>query len=148
MIAWKVEKLCDVWREMEALFPLHFAETGGREKEIDVDWPRFFAMERDGIAHVVVARDDGRMMGYFVGIIAPNLHNRKLLTAVSDMYFLHPDYRGYAGVRMFREIEKAWRQMGVEMATITCKVSREYGRIFEYLGWQLEERIYMKNLGE
>ncbi|NUQ28345.1 MAG: hypothetical protein HOQ35_07515 [Acidobacteriaceae bacterium] len=109
-------------------------------------WETYFAMEQAGMLFLLTARHDGELVGYFLGIILPNLHNRKCLAAVSDMYFLHPNHRGHTGVRMFREVEHAWRRMGVELATITCKVSRNYGKLFERLGWQLEEKIYVKDL--
>lgn len=152
MIIFQVERLADCRREMEPLFPLHYAETGEREGAIDMAWETYFAMEQAGILFVMTARllrnakVPGALVGYFLGVITPNLHNRKKLTAVSDMYFLHPDHRGHAGVQMFREVERAWRAAGVQLATITCKVTREYGRLFERLGWQLEEKVFIKNL--
>jgi hypothetical protein len=131
---------------MEPLFPLHYAETGEREGGIDMAWETYFAMEKAGILFLLTARSHNQLVGYFLGIVMPNLHNRKCLAAVSDMYFLHPDHRGHAGIRMFREVEKAWRTMGVELATITCKVTRQYDRLFERLGWHLDEKVYIKTL--
>ncbi|MGO4518405.1 GNAT family N-acetyltransferase [Terriglobus sp. 2YAB30_2] len=146
MITFQTERLADCCHEMEPLFPLHYAETGELEGGIDMAWEQYFAMEQAGMLFLLTARYDGKLVGYFVGIVMPNLHNRKRLAAVSDMYFLHPDHRGHAGIRIFREVEQAWRAMGVELATITCKVSRNYAALFERLGWRLEEKVFIKEL--
>lgn len=146
MIEFHVERLADCWKEIEPLFPIHYAETGEREGGIDLAWDSYFQMERAEILFVMTARADRKLVGYFIGIIMPNLHNRRKLSAVSDMYFLHPEYRGHDGIRMFREVENYWRALGVKLATITCKVTREYGRIFERLGWHLEEKVFIKEL--
>lgn len=147
VLTFRVEQLRDIWRELEPLFPLHYAETGEHEGNIDVDWQTYFELERLGIVQAMIARNTtGRVSGYFIGLIRPNLHNRSQLIAMSDMYFLHPVYRGRAGLQLFREVEKAWRDTGVQLGGITCKVSRNYGRIFERLGWWLEEKVYLKRL--
>lgn len=140
------EMLRNVWQEIEELLPLHFDETGRREGRLDMDWDTYFALEEMGIVHVLVARSEGRMVGYFVGFIRPNLHNRQRMAAVSDMYFIHPDFRGHSGFTMFREVEKYWRGRGVQMAAITCKVTRRFHRLFERLGWRLEEHVLIKEL--
>ena len=146
MITFQTERLADCRHEMEPLFPLHYAETGELEGGIDMAWEQYFAMEQAGILFLLTARRNGELVGYFLGIVLPNLHNRKRLAAVSDMYFLHPKHRGHAGIRIFREVEQAWRTMGVELATITCKVSRNYETLFERLGWRLEEKVFIKEL--
>jgi hypothetical protein len=144
VITFQTERLSDCRSEMEPFFPLHFAETGSREGGIDMAWEQYFAMEHAGMLFLLTARCHGELIGYFLGVLMPNLHNRKRLAAVSDMYFLHPDHRGHAGIQMFREVEKAWRAAGVELAMITCKVSRNYATLFERLGWQLEEKVFIK----
>jgi hypothetical protein len=144
-LAFRIERLREVWRELEPLFPLHALETGEMEGGIDVDWPTYFALEDVGCVQALIVRDaDLQAVGYFIGFVRPNLHNRRCLTAVSDMYFLHPAHRGHAGLQLFREVERHWKAAGVTLGVITCKVIRDHSNLFRRLGWTKEEEVYVK----
>lgn len=151
MITYALEKLRDVRPEMEVHFPQHWAEVA-RDRELiklDPDWPSYFAMEDAGAVQAMIARSEGKVIGYHVSFIRPHLHYRQSLTAITDLYFLLPEYRmGRAGIRLFTEVEKAWRARGVQKAFTGTKCSADKSRLFEYLGWSRTEYLFTKVLGE
>jgi Acetyltransferase (GNAT) family len=149
IVTYAVEHLRDMKPEMEALFPQHWEEIA-RDRELiklDPDWPAYFALEAAGGFHCVVARAEGRMVGYHVSFIRPHLHYRNSLTAITDIYFLLPEYRkGRAGIQLFKEVEKSWKSRGVQKAFTGCKVAADKQTLFERLGWNFTEKIFTKIL--
>ncbi len=149
MVTYAVEKLADMKAEMETLLPLHWQEIA-RDKEIiqlKPDWDTYFALEACGVFHAVVARQEGEMIGYHISFVKPHLHYLDSLTAISDIYFLHPEHRkGRVGIQLFKEVEKSWKARGVQKAYTGCKVTKDMGPIFERLGWKFIEKIYAKVL--
>lgn len=135
--------------ELIDLLPLHYSEIA-RDQEIiklDPDWDSYFAMERMGQFHGMVARCAGKMIGYHVSFIRPHLHYKQSLSAITDIYFILPEYRvGRVGIQLFREVEKSWKARGVQKAFTGTKLAQDKGKIFQHLGWTEIERTFAKVL--
>lgn len=149
IVTYAVERLGDMQPELEALLPLHWREIA-RDQEIiklDPDWPAYHALEAAGSFHAVVARSAGRMIGYHISFIRPHLHYRESLSAITDIYFVLPEYRrGRVGVELFKEVEKSWKARGVQKAFTGCKVAKDMQPLFERLGWKWIEKTFAKVL--
>ncbi len=135
--------------EMETILPLHWKEIA-RDQEIiklDPDWDSYHAMERAGQVHALVARCEGKMIGYHLSFIRPHLHYRQSLSAMVDIYFILPEYRkGRVGIQLFKEVEKSWKQRGVQKAFTGTKCAADKSRVFEHLKWNRTEYLYTKVL--
>jgi hypothetical protein len=149
MITYTIEKLRDVRPEMELLFPQHWEEVA-RDREtikLNPDWPTYFALEDAGGVQAVIARSEGRVIGYHVSFLRVHLHYADSLHAFTDLYFILPEFRkGRAGIKLFTEVEKAWKARGVVKAFTGTKCSADKSRIFEHLGWNRTEYLYTKVL--
>lgn len=149
IVTYASEKLADIRPELELLLPLHYEEIA-RDKHIialDPDWDSYFAMERAGIIQCVTARTLGKLIGYHVSAIQPNLHYKQSLTARTDLYFILKEYRvGRVGIELFKEVEREWRYRGVQKAFTATKLAQDKGRIFLHLGWTEIERVFAKVL--
>jgi hypothetical protein len=119
-------------------------ETIGK---VDPDLAVYEALEANGRLRVLTARDGGKLVGYYVAILAPSLHYKSILCATEDMYYLDPDYRkGTAGIRLFVEAEKMIRAAKVVLTIAKTKVAHDHGILFQRLGYRPFERVYMKVL--
>lgn len=149
-VSFRVEKLADTANEIAPLLTHHWREIALNQDKIklNVDWERYLALERAGYLHLVTVRAGDRLVGYHCLIVTPHLHYRDDLFAVSDVYFLLPDFRrGSAGVRLFRFTEKTLKARGVKVIVINTKLHKDNSRIFEHLKMRETERIWTKYIG-
>lgn len=146
-VTYAVETLAIARAEMEALFPLHWAEVA-RDRDtiiLDPDWASYYQMEAYGQFFLMVCRVDGRMAGYHICFVRPHLHYRKSLSAITDIFFIHPDYRaGRIGVQLFKESEKALKARGVQKIFLGCKISKDLTPLFERMGYTKIEYVFAK----
>ena len=147
MITYAVERLHDVCNEMEILFPAHWLEVARDRETIKLkpDWPAYFQMEDAGQVQAIIARSEGQLIGYHVSFIRKHLHYADSLHAFTDLYFILPEFRkGRAGIQLFVEVEKAWKDRGVVKAFTGTKCDADKSRLFEHLGWSRTEYLYTK----
>jgi GNAT superfamily N-acetyltransferase len=81
-------------------------------------------------------------------VVAPSTHY-SILVACDDAHYLKPEYRkGWTGIRMIRAAEEMLRDLGVKTISYHQKTRPDIdkGAVFERLGYELTERIYMKVL--
>jgi GNAT superfamily N-acetyltransferase len=105
-------------------------------------------MESKGQLHLLAARDEGRLVGYYLGIIVSHPHYASSgLMSFTDVYFLCPEYRrGEYGVALFAEAERTLRERGVYKAYLSCKIHKDLSPLFELLGWRKTDYTFCKVL--
>ena len=91
----RVEAWSHAVEEMKPLFPDHWEDVAVNKDKIKLamDYDRYDQLEKAAVLHLVVARDDGKVFGYFCLIISKHLHYRDTLMAASDFYYIKPEYR-------------------------------------------------------
>jgi hypothetical protein len=103
--------------------------------------------------HVLTVRDGTRLVGYAFMLVQRHLHYCSTLWAVSDMFWLEPDYRfGWDGVRMFKQVERGMRELGVKVIVLNYKFHFQsdrgrLDRLFHRLGYSPTEIIVSKVIG-
>ena len=66
-----------------------------------------------------------------------------------DIFWTHPSIRnGFAGVKLFRLVEKEAKRRGVQRMFFGSKVHKDASKLFEFLKMQATEIYYSKWLGE
>jgi GNAT superfamily N-acetyltransferase len=150
-LTFHTERWPEVLHELQEHWPAHWNEVATHKDKIPLD-PDYVGYQRQhegGHLHVTTARASGKLAGYVVAIVRPHLHYAHSLSAFYDLYYLAPAYRkGWNGVRLFREAERALKARGVERMFTGTKLSKDASRIFERLGWLETERLYVKWIGE
>lgn len=134
-------------KELVNLIDLHWNEIAGNRDviKLDPDWMAYYACQNAGQLQFLVARSDGEMIGYAVGFIRPHLHYLKSLSYISDLYFIHPDFRrGRTGIQLFKEVERACKSRGVQKLFLGTKTAHNKSEIFERLGYDFTEKLYTK----
>ena len=146
MLTFAVEMLRDCLPEMKGLLAQHWEEIGSTKDVmvLDPSYEEYLALEALGHTHVVIGRSAGRMIGYHVSFVRPHLHYRNTLSAIVDIYYVHPDFRGGAGYRLFRFVDASLKQRGVKAIFTACKLKKDIGPLLERLGYVEHERLYKK----
>ena len=149
MLTFQTEAWPDVVEEMKPIFAEHWQQIATDRNIIPMamDWDLYASDHEAGRLHVLTVRADGVLVGYYVSVLATHRHYRTTGFDFNDLYYVLPQHRGIAGVRLFIEAEKAMRELGVvTKMTAATKVSHDNSVIFEALGWKLQEKVYAKVL--
>lgn len=150
-ITYQLETLHQFLGDMANLCELHWDEIALDKHKVplDPDIQTFQMLENAGQLVIVTVRDDGKLIGYHFSLVRPHLHYKTSMTAYVDMYFLHPDYRGgLVGFKMFKFVEVVLKERGVDRIYSGTKLHKDMGRLFERLGYNETERLFVKWIGD
>lgn len=151
MITAQVEPYQECLHELMECYPAHWAELALNKDKVPLDpqYDVYDARDDAGQLLLVTLRDAGRLVGYFIGFIAPGLHYRTCLTLTMDIFWTHPDIRGgFAGVKLFRTVEKEAKRRGVHRMFYGSKLHKDASRLFEFLKMEPVETYYSKWIGD
>lgn len=108
----------------------------------------------DGIGRVFevgfarVLEVDGRVVGMFLGLLAPRWFTARVVDAAELAWWVEPDHRHGAGsLRLLRDFEAWGRERGVRQFTASDldHPDSPAGRVFEAMGYvRANERIWTK----
>lgn len=151
MLTAHVESFRETLPELKPLLPLHWEELALNQDKVPLDpqYNVYLAREDRGELLMVNLRQAGRLMGYFIGFVAPGLHYQTCLTLTMDIFYTHPDIRGgLAPLRLFRAVEKEAKRRGVQRMFVGSKSHKDASRLFEALRYKEVERYYSVWLGD
>jgi len=118
MITCAVESFTDRIDELKQIIPMHYEELALNKDKVPLSpqWDIYQARDSLGEVLFMVMRENGEMVGYFIGFIAPGLHYSTCLTCIMDIFYIKPEKRGAAlpGVRLFRAVEEELKRRGVD----------------------------------
>lgn len=149
MLVAQVERLSDCMEEWAAHHPDHWRELALNRDVIPLnpDYARYRAMDEAGLILFVTLRDEGRLVGYFVGFLMNCLHYQ-VPTCTMDIFWTHPSIRGrFGGVRLFRAVKAELQRLGVVRCFVGEKLHKPAGRLFRYLGFKPIEQYYSLLIG-
>lgn len=146
---YQVESVVACKEEVQELLEQHWEEIALNKDVIKLnpDWDQYKAMERAHMLKAFGARDNGKLVGYFVVTITRSMHYKDHLFANNDVIYLHPDYRkGLAGAKLVKFAEKKLKEMGVSVLMVNTKLHRPFSRLLEFLKFKPVETVYSKRL--
>jgi N-acetylglutamate synthase-like GNAT family acetyltransferase len=151
MITVQLENLEERLGEIKALLPQHWEELAiNRDKvPLSPNYDFYVQYERSGQLIFATLREDGHMMGYFIGFITPGLHYSQTLTCKMDIFYIHPSCRGSAlpGLKLFRAVEKELKRRGVQQWYVGSKIKHDASALFKRLGFEPVEVYHSKYIG-
>jgi hypothetical protein len=148
MIRFQTEKISDTWQEAIPLQVAHWDEVAHyKDIKLNPDFPSYLELERAGIVRCFTAREDGKLIGYVIFFVRPNLHYCQSIQALQDVLFLSPEKRlGRTGVEMIIRPEKPLASQGVQVVYHHVKAGSNMGRLLPRLGYELIDEVYGKRL--
>lgn len=151
MLTTQVESFREGLEELKPLLPHHWEELALNKDKVPLDpvYEDYFAREdRGGLLYMTV-RDAGKLVGYYIGMIAPGLHYRTCLTLTMDIFYIWPESRGSgAGWQLFKAVEKEAKRRGVQRMFAGTKLHKDISFLFEKLGYTEVERTFSVWLGD
>lgn len=151
MITYQQEFLENCEKDFRDLIELHWEEIALNKDKIKLnpDWDAYWGLEQGGHLKIFTARDDGKLVGYFVVIVSRHIHYKDHLFADNDIIYLHKDYRkGFTGIRLIKFVEKCLKEDGISVLKINTKVHQPFDKLMLFLKFGLVERVYTKYLGD
>lgn len=137
-------------REAVPLFEEHWLEVGtDRDKiKLNVDFEKFFALERLRVLASFSARLDEALIGYAVFICSPHLHYKDHVVAFADIIFVSAEYRKTtgAGLGLIRFAERTLRSQGVSKVVYHMKLDHDFMPVLHKCGYEDRERMAEKLL--
>lgn len=150
MVTFQQEKWADCVHEMREIWPEHWAALALNQDQIQLacDEAKYEQGEAMGCLHIITARADGRLVGYYYGMLMHHLHYKDAgLMCYTDVYYLKPAYRkGGAGARFIAAVMASLKARGVVKLYMSTKVHQDNGELFERLGMKCSDRVFTKML--
>jgi hypothetical protein len=145
----QLESWGEFYPDAKFLFPLHWKELALNHAhiELDCDVEGYSNLEKLGRLLILSARSDGKLVGYITCFLMHHLHYKSSgLMALTDMYFVLPEFRHGTGVCLFLEWERILRERKVIQAITSCKVHQDHSKLFSKLGWTHSDNTFVKVL--
>ncbi len=117
--------------------------------KLNPDWKQYAQLDASGILKMFTARDDGKLVGYFILLVNSSLHYKDHVFAVCDIIFVTPEARkGATGYKLLKYAENWCKENNVSLLNINTKVHMPFDSLLEKTGFNLIERLYSKYLGK
>ena len=150
----QVESLTAGLAELKPLLPIHYEELSlHRFHGVPLNPQYDIYLQRDARGEVVYVtlRELGKLVGYFVGFVAPGLHYQDCLTLLLDIFYVVPEHRGNGGgLILFNAVKKEAIRRGVQAWFVGNK---EHSKVhatalFEAMKFEKSETYYCMWLGD
>ncbi len=139
-----LEQLHD--NEFEDILRLHSKELTEFSFPLNPDWDVYQRLEDINALHIVTARDDEKLVGYYVSIITTHHHYKDALVAENDLHYILPEYRkGWLGYKFLKKVTQYLKKRNVSIILHNMKVNHSYLPLTERLGFRLMEyKLFME----
>ena len=151
MISYQEESFYDVIDEIKPLLEKHWEEIAIYKDKIKLNpnYDQYKVLQDNGMMHIATARDDEKLVGYFITFIVPNLHYQHIKTASNDILFLAPEYRKtLVGYGMIKFAVQKLSEMDIDIISIHEKKEHSLAPVMKRLKFEHKENTYMKYVGE
>lgn len=151
MITAQIESYTDTLEEMKPLHDRHWEDLALDKDKVPLAPQYDVYLARDAMGEVLYAtlREDGVLVGYFIGFVAPGLHYKTCLTLTMDIFWTEYGARNKGGaLKLFRLVETEAKRRGVQRLFYGSKLHKDVSRLFEALKCVKVETYYSKWLGD
>jgi len=143
----QLETFVDCREEIGTLLDAYNEESGATGWGPELDVETYARLEQLDLLHILTAREQGKLVGFAVMMIGPDLGYRGRKLAVVNLLFLHPDYRkGIVGRKMIEAVEDTMRVLGADRVALATRPQPDLSPLYERMGYQRLETNYAKVL--
>jgi len=137
------------YTEAKDLIAAHWNEVGSH-RDILTLRPRhdvYRRLEDNGALEILVARDSGKMIGYFFLLFSPHPRDVEVVIAQDDIIYANPAYRReWVGYKLLKLAVSRATERGALLASFHEKTSRKGGGYLKRLGFAPKEVVWTKVL--
>lgn len=136
--------------EIMPLLKMHFAENARNSEfygEFDPSIDTYSTADANGALRVFTVKEKGNIVGYQTFFVCEHPHSQDLITATQDVLYISPTFR--RGMIAFRFIKWCAAQLaedGIGIVHQVVPARKNYGSMFQRLGYQLEDMCYSMRL--
>lgn len=137
-----IERLSEVYWELEPLYQEHYAEMSNRLKgegiEISPYNPRleeYFKADAGGWFITAVARFDGKPCGYASVYITNDMHNRDLISH-EDVMFVTKAHRNGVGRKLMKFGLTVLKERGVKRFNVAAMTDPRVAHLWKRMGFK------------
>lgn len=145
MTDFAVEKLDAAFGDLQLLLPAQWQHTGDSEVEIAPNWTLYKQLEDRNGAFLVIAREDGRPIGYMVAFVFPHPNAVSVLTAEIRTYYVERNRAHVLNSMIDFTLEELARR-GVFKIKASTHAGHPAGRLWELKGFEVSEIGYSLKL--
>lgn len=150
-IKFTLERYIDIKEEIKPIIQSHWEEIALNKDKIALnpDEAMYELLDNNGTLRCYIARDSGKMIGYFVVILSNHMHYSEHIFATNDVIFLSEEYRKTGlGFKMVSFVEDDLKKNNVSVLVINTKVKKPFDSLLEGAGYTCVERLYSKYIGD
>jgi GNAT superfamily N-acetyltransferase len=114
-----------------------------------MDWETYKRIELANALVIFTARDDGKLRGFVMYVLAKHPHHKGMRFATCDIIAVDPDYRGMGIARSLIEYaEEQFKRYvyNVQAVIHNYRTIYDVEPLFEKMGFHNVESVYMKVL--
>lgn len=151
MVTYQEESFIDIVEELTPLIYEHWEEIALHKDKIKLnpDFNKYIEADELGLIHILTAREEEELIGYFISFVQPHLHYMDTLFAVNDVLFVTKKHRkGRVGYILFKKAEESLKEIGVDVIMIHAKVHADFKPLMDSLGYDRVEYNYSKYIGD
>jgi len=148
-ITYQFERLHHIKEEILPILEVHAQEVDKPylDKDIVPDVESYLALERIGYIACIVARLEGKMVGYMICGLLPNLHYKGTKTAETVLFYVDPSLRGKGIFRTMKDLmAKEAKRAGADTFLLAVKANRQSDKAFKRMGMLPYEVKYYEKL--
>ena len=147
MITYMEEDFETLWPEMQQHLTAHWQEVSSfPEFPLDVDVDKFMLLQNKGMLICASARDGDNLVGYVLDFIQFHIHYKTIKVAISDAYYIIPEYRAKCARGLTRFVEKIEKEIGVFARITRTKSANNASAFFKAMGYKEAEIAWSKRL--
>jgi len=123
-VVYAVESFDQVSEDIKTLMLENWKEIGTyKDIPLDPDFEYYKKLSEFGLMFIYTVRDAGRLVGYAIFTVSPNVLYKKHKWALNGPIWIHPDHRGKGvGRSLVSFWESELKQAGADVIRITVEV--------------------------
>jgi GNAT superfamily N-acetyltransferase len=142
-VVYRTEGYDEVLEELKGIMNDHWSEMNADPIALEPNYESYAALCLANMLHIVTARFDGNLVGYYFGIVRPHHHATSCLTCFTDFLYLKKEWRrGSAGYNLIKHARDTLKARGVQKMYIGSAMTPDLGHLLSRLGFKEVERFY------
>lgn len=150
-----LEKIEEMYNELKKLHAEHYEETETlyKERPMEPDYASYIQLEHEGKFVLFTVRDieTGRLVGDLMYYLGASVHNKGVMMAREDAFFISKEYRGgRLALKFLKFAETCLLELGVGQIGMTDKSpcgGKSLSKLLEPLGYKPVALQYVKEIG-